>query len=144
VAFGYRDEEEQRKYGSQPLPPLIFELNLAEIRRLGAKVATQRAIRQLSRHELEGFWLHLDADVLSDSIMPAVDYRLPDGLSWEEFATMLQVTLSSRRIIGIEITIYNPLLDPGRRIAAEFVAAISHGFKTASIEGEKYSSHEPS
>jgi arginase len=66
----------------------------------------------------------LDADVLSDSIMPAVDYRLPDGLFWEELVTILQVALSSNRVVGIEVTIYNPLLDQERHIAPEFVATI--------------------
>jgi hypothetical protein len=36
---------------------------------------------------LEGFWAYLDAAVLEDAVMPAVDYRMPGGLSWNELAT---------------------------------------------------------
>ena len=28
--------------------------------------------------------MHIDVDVLDDALMPAVDYRHPGGLSWEE------------------------------------------------------------
>ena len=56
--------------------------------------------------------MHVDADVLDDAIMPAVDYRLPDGLSWEELTTAMRIAIESRRVVGLEVTIYNPNLDP--------------------------------
>jgi arginase len=55
--------------------------------------------------------MHLDADVLDDAIMPAVDYRLPGGLSWEELTTAMHVAVESRCVVGLEVTIYNPKLD---------------------------------
>jgi len=27
----------------------------------------------------ESYWIHVDADVLDDAVMPAVDYRQPGG-----------------------------------------------------------------
>ena len=33
---------------------------------------------------LDGFWIHVDADVLNDDEMPAVDYRNPGGLTWDQ------------------------------------------------------------
>jgi arginase len=111
VAFGYRDEEEQAKYGSQPLPPSIRAYDLASIRRLGIANAAAQAIAHLSRSELAGFWIHVDADCLDDAIMPAVDYRIPGGLSAEELMTVLRAALASGRAAGIEIAIYNPALD---------------------------------
>ena len=75
-----------------------------------------------------GFWIHLDADVLDDAIMPAVDYRQPDGLSWAELTTMLSAAMASGRAVGIEVTIYNPKLDPdgasGRRLTATLGEAL--------------------
>lgn len=73
-----------------------------------------QAIAQYSKELADAISEVLDADVLSDSIMPTVDYRLPDGLFWEELVTMLQVTLSSSRVVGIEVTIYNSFLDQER------------------------------
>lgn len=113
VAFGFRDEDEQREYGSQPLPANLFALNLEQVRRLGAEHAARRAVDHLARPELEGFFIHVDADCLSDEVMPAVDYRLPGGLAPEELATVLKVAMDSGRAVGLEATIYNPTLDAG-------------------------------
>jgi arginase len=130
VAFGFRDAQEQREYGSQPLPPAVFALDLQEVRRLGVKQAAQRAVEHLTAADrpTQGFFIHLDADVVSDALMPAVDYRTPDGLSWDELRTVLETALASGRAVGIEITIYNPSLDAdgssGRELARTLIAAL--------------------
>jgi arginase len=129
VAFGFRDKDEQRKFGSQPLPPQMLALDLSEVRRLGAKRAAERAVEHLAA--LDGFFIHLDADVVSDDLMPAVDYRIPDGLNWDELRTVLEVTLASGRAVGIEITIYNPALDAsgasGRGLSRTLIEALRKG-----------------
>ena len=60
--------------------------------------------------------------------MPAVDYRIPDGLSWDELRTVLETALASGRAVGIEITIYNPSLDAdgssGRELARTLIKAL--------------------
>jgi arginase len=122
VAFGFRDAEEQSEYGSQPLPSQLRAFDLPSLRRLGIDAAAAAALAHLTRPELSGFFVHLDADCLDDEIMPAVDYRIPGGLSWLELATILKVALGSSHCVGIEITIYNPNLDAdgaaGRGLAA--------------------------
>jgi arginase len=65
----------------------------------------------LVQRELDGVFVHVDADCLDDAIMPAVDFRLPGGLSWAELETALRIVLASGRAVGLEITIYNPRLD---------------------------------
>ena len=130
VAFGFRDAHEQREYGSQPLPPTVFALDLQEVRRLGVKQAAQRAVEHLTAADrpTQGFFIHLDCDVVSDALMPAVDYRIPDGLSWDELRTVLQAALASGRAVGIEITIYNPSLDAdgssGRELARTLIKSL--------------------
>jgi len=130
VAFGFRDAQEQREYGSQPLPPAALALELNEVRRLGAQRAAQRAVEHLTAADksTQGFFIHLDADVVSDASMPAVDYRMADGLSWDELRTVLQTALASGRAVGIEITIYNPALDAdgssGRELARTLLEAL--------------------
>ena len=61
--------------------------------------------------ELDGFFIHVDADCLDDAIMPAVDYRLPGGLAWHELEMTLRIALASGRAVGMEVAIYNPELD---------------------------------
>lgn len=115
VAFAFRDEHEQRQYGSQPLPREMLALGLREIRRTGAGAAVARALERLTSGGLEGFFIHLDADCLGDDIMPAVDYRIPGGLTWDELTQVLTAALSTGRAIGMEVTIYNPALDDDGR-----------------------------
>ena len=128
VAFGYRDAEEQAAHGSQPLPPELHAIDLHRIRTGGVTLAASEAIEHLTRDDGpdNGFWLHVDADVLDEAIMPAVDYRLPDGLSWEELTTAMRIATKSHRLVGLEVTIYNPKLDPdgsGARGLADVICA---------------------
>ena len=80
VAFGYRDAEQQREYGSQDIRTTaihVFPLN--EVRKATVAAAAGTAARLLQGRGVEGIWIHVDADVLDDRVMPAVDYRLPGG-----------------------------------------------------------------
>jgi arginase len=111
VAFGYRDHEDQKEYGSQPLPPALKTLDLPAIGTLGIGVAAHAAVEHLTRPELDGFFIHLDADVVDDNIMPAVDFRVPGGLSWNELGVALRIAMASGKAVGLEVAIYNPGLD---------------------------------
>jgi arginase len=111
VAFAFRDAEEQAEYGSQPLPDALRAYDLPTIRRIGVEKAAKATVAHLTRDELDGFFIHFDADCLDDDVMPAVDYRLRGGLSWEEMIVVLQTALASGQAVGMEVTIYNPALD---------------------------------
>lgn len=75
-----------------------------------------------------GFWIHLDVDVLDDSIMPTVDYRLEGGLSFSKLNDLLRTIYSSEGIVGMSITIFNPRLDLDNSIASKFVSSIGDGW----------------
>ncbi len=109
--LGFRDGDEQAEYDSQPLPSAMRALDLAAVRRMGIEAATSAAVEHLARGELDGFFIHLDADCLDDAVMPAVDYRIPDGLTVDELKTVLRAALASGGAVGMEVTIYNPALD---------------------------------
>lgn len=79
------------------------------------------------KNELSGFWIHLDADVLDDPIMPAVDYRLPDGITFPELSNLLKLLLLSKKVVGISITIFNPTLHRDGSITRNFVSSIVEG-----------------
>lgn len=128
VAFAYRDHKDQEEYGSQPLPKELKAIDLPAVRAMGVEAAAREAVHHLTREELDGFFIHLDADCLDDVVMPAVDFRMPGGLSWDELGTALRVALASGKAVGIEITIYNPRLDEdgsaGRGLADVLAAAL--------------------
>jgi arginase len=135
VAFGFRDEIEAQSYGSQPLPRALKSFSLSEVRRLSAETAAWAAVDHVSARGDRAFWIHFDADVLSDEIMPAVDYRLPDGLNWAEIETVLGAALGSSRAVGMEITIFNPTLDPDGEIARAFVEMLARVFRQRVLNG---------
>jgi len=131
VAFAYRDWKDQDEYGSQPLPDALKSLDLSAVRRMGIEAAAQAAVAHLTREGLDGFFIHVDADCLDDAVMPAVDYRIPDGLSWKELEAALRIALGSGAARGLEITIYNPRLDQDGMPAAGLVETLAAALGTS-------------
>jgi arginase len=128
VVFAFRDAEHAAAEGSQPLPSTVRAIDLPTVRQRGAVHAARESLAHLERENgPSGFWIHLDADVLDDSIMPAVDYRMPEGLSWEESSDVLRVAVASPNAIGLDITIFNPTLDGDGRIARSLVDTLVAG-----------------
>jgi arginase len=130
VVFGYCDDEQSISYGSNNVRNTNMQvLDLSDVRNLGIKKASSLAVSNfLTSEHLSGFWIHLDADVLDDRIMPAVDYRLDNGgLEFSELSYLLKILISSQKAIGMTITIYNPNLDPSGSIAKNFVSCIVEG-----------------
>jgi arginase len=56
--------------------------------------------------------------------MPAVDHRLPDGLSWDELETVLAGAFATGAVVGIDITIFNPSLDADGSITHALVESL--------------------
>ncbi|MFI7066584.1 arginase family protein [Kribbella sp. NPDC050124] len=79
--------------------------------------------------ELDGFWVHLDVDILDAAIMPAVDSPDPGGIDHAQLVELLQPLLSAPKCVGIDIGIFDPDLDPDGSYAAALtdtlVAALS-------------------
>ena len=128
VLFGYRDAEQAATYGSQDVRDTNMHVfDLWEIKKLKIRNAVSLATKKLLKDSIEGFWIHLDADVLNDTIMPAVDYRLENGLSYSELTEVLNILFATKRVVGMTITIFNPHLDLDGSIANKFVSSIVDG-----------------
>jgi arginase len=128
VVFARRDAEDAEEHGSQRIEDTAIEvIDLRELRRDGLSRSLDRVRSRLLRDDLDGFWIHLDADALDDAIMPAVDYRMPGGLEWRELSAVLTDAVASGRVLGIDIAIFNPSLDADGSIAKQFVNALVDG-----------------
>ncbi|MCT7353200.1 arginase family protein [Streptomyces sp. 15-116A] len=125
VALGFRDAEESAAAGMQPLPPALHAMDLGTVRALGAAEAAARAVALLPD---TGYWIHLDVDVLDDDVMPAVDYRMPGGLTWEELETVLRTALAGHGAVGLDVTIFNPRMDPDGSIADALTVSLLRAF----------------
>jgi arginase len=79
--------------------------------------------------ELDGFWVHLDVDILDANVMPAVDSPDPGGIDHDQLRALLRPLLASPKCVGVDIGIFDPDLDPDGTYATELtdtlVAALS-------------------
>ncbi|MCY0955660.1 arginase family protein [Streptomyces sp. H27-H5] len=123
--FGVRD-------GDEDLPELraagIQVATVGEIRERGAGPVARDALEGLHPPDTAGFWVHLDADVLDPSVMPAVDSPDPGGLIPDELAELLGVLARSPRCVGLNVTIYDPDLDPDGRAGALLADLVAGAF----------------
>ncbi|SBU99919.1 arginase [Streptomyces sp. Ncost-T6T-1] len=133
VAFGFRDSAESTKDGMQPLPPQLHAIDLDDVRAAGARTAARHAVDRLTGGSRAGYWVHLDVDVLDDAIMPAVDYRLPGGLTWTELESVLRTALTDKRAVGLDVTIFNPCRDPEGTIAARLTECLRRGLSVRTV-----------
>src|SRR5262245_57881043 len=130
AALGARDDDEREALGGpDPRATTMLVLDLGEVRRLGAKPAAARAVRHVMTAGVEGFWMHLDADVIDDAANPAVDYRLPGGLGVGEFGAVLRALVASGAAVGMDVTIYNPALDWDGAAARAIVGSLLAGLR---------------
>ena len=102
--------------------------DLRTLKTLGFDEAASRAVEALRMDGVEGFWIHLDADVLEDELMPAVDSRQPGGMNYGELVELLGAFLRSGLAVGMEITIFDPEQDPTGEIAEGFTGAVVESF----------------
>jgi arginase family enzyme len=58
------------------------------------------------------FWLHVDADVLDPSVMPAVDGPAPGGISLGELSQIVATCAADDRCAGMDLTVFDPDYDP--------------------------------
>jgi arginase len=116
IHLGLRDEDPELRASG------VTTIDLEEMERAGPAAIAARVLERLERHP--GFWIHVDADVLHDDIMPAVDSRVPGGLSYEALVALVRPLLASPRALGVELTIYDPDRDPAGSVGRAFTAAL--------------------
>jgi arginase len=118
--LGARDADEIRLYGGKSLEPEVERFGVGILQQADRGEVVKRTLARLLER-VSSVWLHVDLDVLSTAELSAVDYRQPGGLMWSELEEISRIALASGHIIGTDVTIYNPDLDPGHRQAGRIV-----------------------
>ncbi|MEU8795189.1 arginase family protein [Streptomyces sp. NPDC048643] len=107
--FGIRDDDSDL----EELAALrIPTTTVGELRTRSAEAIARASLAALELPPLDGFWVHLDADCLDPAVMPAVDSPDPDGLLPDELLALLGPLVRSPRCVGLNVTVYDPDLDP--------------------------------
>ena len=114
-----------REYDPEYVHPILESeleyLDLKKLRINGLENTANQFLDLVEKQKLDGFFIHLDVDVLNDNIMPAVDSRQINGLTYKEFRELLIPLFSNKKAVGIEITILDPNLDPDGKYTIEFI-----------------------
>ncbi len=121
VLVGRRDEADSW-YGHAALAASgVLDIPGTVLAARGAAAAASEALARLTAPAVGGFWIHLDADVLDPADMPAVDSPEPGGPALDDIVSLLAPLVHHERALGLELTIYDPGLDPDRVCASRLV-----------------------
>jgi arginase len=103
------------------LDPAIHALTAPEVRERGAaRVGSDAAARLAERPA----WLHLDLDVLDESVLPAVSYPQPLGLDWDELVALVRPLVAAPNLLGASVADFNPDRDINSIHAPRVVQAL--------------------
>jgi arginase len=103
------------------LDPAIHALTTPEVRERGAvAVGTDAAARLAARPA----WLHLDLDVLDESVLPAVSYPQSLGLDWDELVALVRPLVAAPNLLGASVADFNPDRDTNGTYAGRVVQAL--------------------
>jgi arginase len=111
VLLGRRDHAEPWYGHDARARSAILDLPREALRGAALRSSVDSTLTRLARPELAGFWIHFDADVLDERVMPAVDSPAPDGLSPDEAVELLARLAGHPKALGLQVTIYDPALD---------------------------------
>jgi arginase len=128
VAFAFRDLDDAEHYPGKALfTSGVHWYTLEHVRLLGLDAALRQALAHFSA--CDGFWVHIDCDVIDAALLPAVDSPMPDGLNWDELTLVLRTVYRQAGLAGFDFTIFDPLLDPYGAQARALAGAIAHGLR---------------
>lgn len=126
AVLGIRDDDE---YLNELRQLQISTWPVTALRTNGPEAVAAAALARLERDELDGFWVHLDVDILDPRVMPAVDSPDPGGIEHHELVPLLGSLLASPWCVGLEVTVFDPDLDPDGRLAAELADTLVAAFQ---------------
>lgn len=108
----------------------IARIDVFAANRMG-KAEIVRQIEQMLATEPEWrFWLHLDVDVLDQTIMPAVDSPGSPGIDRLWLENIVARLLQNPLCCGMTLSVFDPELDPDGRYAALIMEMLEAMFRS--------------
>jgi arginase len=102
----------------------------------GMHAVAAATVEKLTTSRLDRAWLHVDLDVLDQSVMAAVDSPGSPGMTFEQLGELVQALCASGRIAGADFSIYDPERDSERHYARPIVECIARGIRATSVSRE--------
>lgn len=122
VLIGRRDAN-QPGYGHAALrASAILDMPEPALSASAATATISTALGRMGRAEVGGFWIHVDADVVDPREMAAVDSPEPGGPGFDDLVTAISPLVEHPKALGMQVTLYDPLLDPDRSCGKRLVS----------------------
>jgi len=103
----------------------INRIDVFEALTIGPAAVIKRISETLNQVPDQGFWIHLDVDVLDQAVMPAVDSPGSPGIAPDDLVKILTPFVADHRCRGMTVTVFDPDLDPDGRFAAIIVGLMA-------------------
>ncbi len=110
------------------VPPGVEQTTAPALRRRGA---ARVAWATLAASRGRPVWLHVDLDALDERELPAVTYAQPHGLSWAEFAELLEPLIAAPDLAGMSLADFDADHSHSRQHAGRIVDALQSAFAGA-------------
>ena len=122
VHLASRALDPQESKAMQSSPMKLYPASTLRKEGIG-KVAAEAAVH-LADHS-DWITCHLDVDSIDPTIIPAVNYPEPDGLTLEEVKTVVRAVQGTGKLKVFNLTAYNPTLDPAHTSGQKLLALVS-------------------
>lgn len=99
----------------------INRIDIFEALRIGPAAVIERIREMLARKPKQGYWIHLDIDVLDQTVMPAVDSPGSPGIPPDDLLIIIASFVANPRCRGMTVTVFDPDLDPEGCLASTIV-----------------------
>ena len=121
VVLGPADEAQAAELGAPDPRSFAPKMPIVTAEELAGDLRHAPAAGHHPEQAADGYWLHVDLDVLSALELPAVDYPDEAGLSFQQLRDLLVPLLAAPGLLGVNVTIFNPTLDADGSSAARIV-----------------------
>lgn len=124
VLAGPRDMAEAAGLGSALPEDLGVELIDTQAVRSAGAGSTAERLRRFASAGADGFWVHVDLDVLDPEVFPATDAFVADGLGWDELTDLVRPLVADPACLGMNLVCFNPEKDDAAGTNAERIAEL--------------------
>jgi arginase len=125
VVIGRRDDHDTPIYGQDALvASAALDFRCSLVRERGPAAIAHAVLERVAAPHVRGFLIHVDADSIDPTVVPAVDSPEPDGFGVDEIVALLTPLVTHPAALGLQLTIYDPGLDPDRTSAANLATIL--------------------
>jgi arginase len=132
IQAGEREAEQPDYADGYPdvLKTAITRLTIQQILRDGIPRTAERIAARFEERGIDRAWMHVDLDVLDERVMDAVDSPGQPGFDFTQLASLLKAAITSGRIAGMTVCIYDPDRDPRGRFARPIVQCLAEALRS--------------